>query len=302
MITPRRPFDSTRSKSKGREAVRSSHATLETCVPCVCRPADCRNVTVKGDGWIQRIAFFFPGVRETFARAKGWVRTAGLVAGARKDPRVRPFPAAEWRPRGSRGTECGPEKCSSTNQVNGAQIHPILSFLLPSLFSYSSRSLFSSLLFYIFSQLFTTSRGGEGMKKLEDNYATRYAEWVLLDGSRARWRRFDERRVIAHPCMGGTLLLLLNRFTRCSPNAVQSIFGGRGSAFREPFYARHGICLKRFVLHIIVIIIRRLIFDNFENLWCYEFKKSRKCILISSVLLEGFVRKCSSNNFWRFDC
>lgn len=99
---------------------------------------------------IQRTAFF-SGLHETLG---GGVRTPGLVAGARKDLRVRPFPSAEWRPRGSRGTECGPEKCSSANQVNGAQIHPILSFLSLACFPY-----FFFLFFFRFSASLQRYRG-----------------------------------------------------------------------------------------------------------------------------------------------
>lgn len=97
---------------------------------------------------------------------KPWgVRTPGLVAGARKDLRVRPFPSAEWRPRGSRGTECGPEKCSSANQVNGAQIHPTVSLLSLACFPYFS--------FFVSPSSYNVTEGRmQETKKSDDNYVT----------------------------------------------------------------------------------------------------------------------------------
>lgn len=142
---------------------------------------------------LQRTAFF-----PAFMKPWG-VRTPGLVADARKDLRVRPFPSAEWRPRGSRGTECGPEKCSSANQVNGAQIHPTVSFLSLACFPY----LFFFFLFS-FLRLLTTLQRDECKRPrsltIIMSLDTSRVECSLR--SRAWWRRFDERRVIAHPCMG----------------------------------------------------------------------------------------------------
>lgn len=102
---------------------------------------------------------------------KPWgVRTPGLVAGARKDLRVRPFPSAEWRPRGSRGTECGPEKCSSANQVNGAQIHPTVSFLSLACFPYLFFFFFS---FFVSPSSYNVTEGRmQETKKSDDNYVT----------------------------------------------------------------------------------------------------------------------------------
>ena len=70
----------------------------------------------------------------------------------------------------------GQRSGSSTNQVNGAQIHPISSFLRPFSLLFLFLCVFPS--FFSFSQLLLTTL--KGTKKLEDN---RYAEWDReLDG------------------------------------------------------------------------------------------------------------------------
>lgn len=97
-----------------------------------------------------------------------------------KTHRVRPSLAAEWRPRGSRGTECGSKKCSSANQVNGAHFYWALSFLrgIPDVVALYGVSGF------VLDEISRGTRragqanGTKGEEKFEGNYMPLHVEYI----------------------------------------------------------------------------------------------------------------------------
>lgn len=113
---------------------------------------------------------------------------------------------SEWSPRGRRDGECGPDKCPS---ANGSEWSPGDSGA-PSLlgcFQHPRRGCRRHHPGVLFRNRCDATRI-EGTKRPDDNYARRPCSMYRVRGSlrsssTTRWRRFDGRRVIAHPCIEG---------------------------------------------------------------------------------------------------